>query len=99
MAGIALLAWLRSGTRRRRPRAGLAYLAEFQNLLDNIFDETERIAEIDRIETLIAPVTGDISADLDYVRNRINAHRVLVQAGINSPPTGFSSQPLHFCIF
>ncbi len=81
------------------PAARAAFLAELQNQLDNVFDEAELHAEINRIEALMAPVTGDISALLAPVRAWIDAHRALVQAEINSPPLGFPGQAVHVCDF
>ena len=111
--GPGNLHWFRTGDRLHAeaivPRAALTrriyeddvarseFLAKLQDLLTNTFDEAELHAEINRMEALIAPVTGDISTELDAVRNWIDAHRALVQDEINHPPTGFSDQPVHFC--
>jgi spore coat protein H len=73
------------------------FLTELQRQLDDVFDEAELHAEIDRIEALMFPVTGDISTAINAVQTWIDAHRALVQAEINSPPTGFGGQPVHFC--
>jgi len=81
------------------PSTKALYLAELQNQLDNVWNEAELHAEIDRMEALISPVTGNISADLNQVRSWVDDHRALVQAEINSPPAGFGGQPSHFCFF
>jgi hypothetical protein len=93
------------------PRAALArrlyeiassktqYLAELQNQLDNVFDEAVIHAEINRMETQITPVTGNLTTELNQVRTWVDDHRALVQAEINSPPNGFGGQPNHFCVF
>ncbi|MGE4608197.1 MAG: CotH kinase family protein, partial [Myxococcota bacterium] len=91
------------------PRAALArrlyeiastkalYLAEFQSQLDNIWNETAIHAEIDRMETLITPITGSLTTPLNEVRTFVDTQRAIVQANINSPPLGFAGQPNHFC--
>jgi hypothetical protein len=81
------------------PSTKALYLAELQNQLDNVWNEAELHAEIDRMDALITPVTGNISADLNQVRDWVDDHRALVQAEINSPPAGFGGQPNHFCFF
>ncbi|MFP6638867.1 MAG: CotH kinase family protein, partial [Myxococcota bacterium] len=91
------------------PRAALArrlfempsmqtlYLTELQRQLDDVFDEAELHAEINRIESLIFPYTGDMTALLAPIRTFLDSHRALVQAEINSPPAGFPGQVNHFC--
>jgi len=93
------------------PRAALArrlyeiattksqYLARLQLLMDTVWDETELHAEIDRMETLITPITGSLTSELNPIRSWVNAHYASVQAEIASPPTGFPDQPNHFCFF
>jgi hypothetical protein len=73
------------------------YLAELQRQLDDVFEETEVHAEIDRIEALIFPYTGDLTTQLAPIRTFVDDHRALVQAEISSPPAGFSTQFAHFC--
>ncbi len=93
------------------PRAALArrlyeisttntqYLARLQSLMDDVYDETEIHAEIDRIETLITPVAGSLTSALAPIRTWVDAHRASVNAEIMSPTAGFGGQPTHFCIF
>ncbi len=93
------------------PRAALArrlyeisstntlYLAKLQDLLDNVFSEAEIHAEIDRMETLITPVAGNLTSQLAPIRTWVDDHRALVDAEIASPPAGFGGQPSHFCFF
>ena len=75
------------------------FLTKLQTLLDTVFIEADIHAEIDRIEALIDPVTGDLTTDLAPIRTWVDAHRALVNAEIASPPTGFPGQPNHFCFF
>ncbi len=73
------------------------YLARLQDLLDNVFDEAELLAEIDRMEAQIVPVMGNITTELNKVRTFVNTQRASVQAEINSPPAGFGTQPDDYC--
>jgi hypothetical protein len=75
------------------------YLTRLQSLLDNVFDEAELHAEINRIEAMITPVAGPLTAQLAPIRTWIDSHRAMVQAEINSPPVGFSGRTNHFCYF
>jgi len=91
------------------PRAALAwrlyeiasskadYLTELQRQIDDVFDEAEIHAEINRIEALITPETGNLTAELAPIRTWVDAHRALVNAEISSLPAGFGSQSVHFC--
>jgi hypothetical protein len=79
------------------PSIRAQYLARLQLLMDTVFDETELHAEIDRMQALIAPVTGNINSQINAVRTWIDAHRASVQGEINVPPIGFPGQPIHFC--
>lgn len=93
------------------PRAALArrlyampdtralYLSKLQLLLDTIWNPTAHLAEIDRMQALIEPVTGPLTTQLAPIRTWIDDHRARVQAEINAPPAGFSAQPDHFCYF
>jgi len=76
-----------------------AYRVELQRQLDDVFDEAEVHAEIDRIEALITPVAGNLTSELAPIRAFVDAHRALVQAELNSPPAGFPGQFAHFCFF
>jgi hypothetical protein len=79
------------------PSTKAQYLARLQLLLDTVFDEAELLAEIDRMEAQIVPVMGSITTELNKVRTFVNTHRASVQAEINSPPVGFSTQPDDYC--
>lgn len=74
------------------------YLAELQRQLDDVFDEAEVHAEIDRIEALIFPYSGDLTAQLAPIRTFVDDHRALVQDEIDNPPAGFATQFNHFCV-
>jgi spore coat protein CotH len=74
------------------------FIAKLQTLMDTVFVEAELHAEIDRIEALITPISGDLTAPLTPIRTWIDAHRAAVTAEIASPPPGFGAQPNHFCV-
>ncbi len=73
------------------------YLAELQSQLDNTWDEAAIHTEINRMEALVTPVTGNLATPLNQLRTWVDSHRALVQAELNSPPLGFTAQPGHFC--
>ncbi|MGH9888925.1 MAG: CotH kinase family protein, partial [bacterium] len=58
------------------------FLARVQQLLDTVWSESALQAEINRMQTLLAPYSGDISAQLDPVRTWITGRRAEVQAEI-----------------
>ena len=69
------------------PRAALArrlyempdtkalYLAKLQQKLDTVWNPTAHLAEVDRMQALIQPVTGDLTTQLAPIRQWINDHR------------------------
>jgi len=81
------------------PDTKALYLARLQQLLDTVWNPTAHLAEVDRMQALIQPITGDLSSALAPVRTWINDHRARVQAEINAPPAPFTAQPDHFCFF
>ncbi len=71
------------------PEAQQMYLDEAQRLLDEVWDEQELIAEIDRIEALIEPHLLDPEVALegiDEVRGFVQDRAATYQAIIDSPP-------------
>jgi len=81
------------------PAVRTLYLAKLQHLLDTVWNPTAHLAEIDRMQALIQPVTGDLTTALAPIRTWINDHRARVQAEIDTPTAGFAAQPDHFCFF
>ena len=81
------------------PDTKALYLAKLQQKLDTVWNPTAHLAEIDRMQALIQPVTGDLTTQIAPIRQWINDHRARVQAQINSPPAPFTAQPDHFCFF
>jgi spore coat protein CotH len=81
------------------PDVRALYLARLQLLLDTVWNPSAHLAEIDRMQALIQPYTGDLTSALAPVRTWIADHRARVQAEIAAPPAPFASQPDHFCFF
>jgi spore coat protein H len=79
------------------PTVKADFIARMQWLLDNVFDETEVHAEIDRIEAMITPVAGNLTSELSPIRTWVDDHRAIVQGELDSPPSGFTAQSTHFC--
>lgn len=79
------------------PLARSVFLAELQIQLDNYFDETAVHAEIDRMEALLTPIAGSLTAPLVPIRTWVDAHRAIVQDAIDNPPAAFAGPPIHFC--
>ena len=75
------------------------YLAKPQHLLDTVWNPAAHLAEVDRMQALIQPITGDLTSALAPVRTWIGDHRARVQAEINAPPAPFTAQSDHFCFF
>ena len=81
------------------PDTKTLYLAKLQTLLDTVWDPTATLAEVDRMQALIQPVTGDLTTQLAPIRTWISVHRAHVQAELDAPPAGFTAQPEHFCVW
>jgi spore coat protein CotH len=81
------------------PDTKALYLAKLQGLLNTVWNPTANLAEVDRMQALIQPVTGDLTGALAPIRTWIGDHRAHVQAEINSPPAPFAAQPDHYCFF
>ncbi len=80
------------------------YLAKLQLLLNTVWNPTANLAEVDRMQALIQPVTGDLTSALAPIRTWITDQRAHVQAELNTPlavplAPPFDVQPDHFCVF
>jgi hypothetical protein len=84
------------------------YLAKLQLLLNTVWNPTAHLAEIDRMQALIQPVSGDLTSALAPIRAWVTAQRAHVQDELDHPPTApspnaltppFTTQPDHFCFF
>jgi hypothetical protein len=75
---VSPLVWARGKLTRRLymvPEGAARYQQTLQALFDTVWNETAILAEIDRMEALIRPVTGDLSADIDPIRGFIRDRR------------------------
>ncbi|MFQ5352556.1 MAG: CotH kinase family protein, partial [Candidatus Binatia bacterium] len=75
---LASLLWARGILARRlylMPGGAESYTQRLEQLFDSVWDETAILAEIDRMEALLWPVTGDLSAFIDPVRNFVTGRR------------------------
>lgn len=62
-----------------RPTIPALYQQRMQHLFDTAWNETALLAEIDRMETLIAPYAGNIGASVDAVRTFVSDRRTKFQ--------------------
>jgi hypothetical protein len=78
----ARLAWRLYGLSAVRA----AYQARMQLLFDTIWDETELLAEIDRMEALVTPFAGDISDHTAEISNFVATREARFQAEFAGGP-------------
>ena len=75
------------------------YDFEINNLIATVFDEAALISEIDRMETLISPVAGDLSAAIQDTKDWINGRAAQVASDFASgPPTWESTLGPKLCL-
>ena len=87
----APLVWTRGALASRLyaiPTLANQYRDRLQTLFDSVWNETNLLAEIGRMEALIRPVTGDISGYIDEVRQFITTRRqkFIEDFGTSLPP-------------
>ncbi len=100
---VSPLVWARGKLPRRlylHPDGPGRYTQTLQNLFDSVWDETAILAEIDRMQALIAPVTGDLSAYIEPIRTFVTTRRQkfndeFVTAG---PPAWTEELSNGFCV-
>ncbi|MFQ5665032.1 MAG: CotH kinase family protein [Candidatus Binatia bacterium] len=99
---VAPLRWARGRLARRlylHPETQALYQERMQRLFDTIWDETAILAEIDRMEALIAPVTGDLSAFIDPIRTFVSSRREKFANDFrDGPPPWTEPLPEPFCL-
>jgi hypothetical protein len=62
------------------PSTRYRYVAAMRELLDDVWDETALLAEIDRIEALIQPYAGrDLAVDIQGVRDYVTGRRAAIE--------------------
>jgi hypothetical protein len=69
------------------PETWLFYAAKMLTLLDTVWDESAILAEIDRMQALLAPYTGDLAAPLAGVRSFVSGRRgrIAQELGAGAP--------------
>jgi hypothetical protein len=70
-----------------------------EHLMDDVWSPTANLAEVDRMQALIQPGTGDLTGAIAPIRTFISTHRDRVHYELAAPPAGFAAQPDHFCFF
>jgi hypothetical protein len=76
------------------PEIQAAYETRINELLDDIWDETALLAEIDRMQALIEPVAGDLSEELDETRTWIGDRASHVADDFGGAPPENLGKPL-----
>jgi len=81
------------------PQMRARYLATMQTLLGSVWNETAILAEIDRMEALLAPHAGDLTASTASVRSFVNSQRALLaQELVNGFPEFPPLTIVDFCL-
>ena len=82
------------------PAVQTAYGIRIQELLDEVWDEAALLAEIDRMEALISPVAGDLSAELNETRAWISDRANHIDDDFGASPPAQLGEPLaeRFCL-
>ena len=92
---VSPLIWARSKLPRRlylAPGGADRYEQTLQALFDSVWKETEILAEIDRMQALIAPVTGDLSAQIDPIRTFVSGRRLKFATDFAAGPPPWTEQ-------
>ncbi len=76
------------------PSVRAGYEFRIGELLDDVWDETALLAEIDRMQALIEPVAGDLSAEIDETRAWINDRASHVADDFGGSPPANLGTPL-----
>jgi hypothetical protein len=99
---VAPLVWARGKLARRLymlPQGAAAYQQRLQQLFDTVWNESALLAEIDRMQALIAPVTGDLSAYIDPIRAFVSGRRQkFAQDFASGPPPWTEQLPEPVCL-
>ena len=72
-----------------QPGEWSAYVARMNALLASVWNEPAIHAEIDRMQALLSPYTGDLSAELSSVRTFVDTRRARVSSEIAGPKPTF----------
>jgi hypothetical protein len=74
------------------------YAARMDDLLATVWNEAAILSEIDRMQALIAPDTGDLTAEIDAVRAFVNGRRATVTQALAAPATFPPLSILDYCL-
>ncbi len=81
------------------PDGAELYKQRLQAYFDSVWNETELLAEIDRMAALIAPVTGDISEFIDPVRQFVSGRRQKFADDFGEAPPAWTEELTElFCL-
>jgi hypothetical protein len=93
---VSPLIWARGKLARRlylHADGPARYTQTMQTLFDTVWNETDILAEIDRMQGLIAPVTGDLSASINPIRTFVSGRRQKFQHDfLDSGPPAWTEQ-------
>jgi hypothetical protein len=92
---VSPLVWARGKLARRlylQPQGAVAYQQRLQQLFDTVWNESALLAEIDRMQALIAPVTGDLSTYIDPIRAFVSGRRQKFAEDFASGPPPWTEQ-------
>jgi spore coat protein CotH len=64
------------------PQMRVRYLQEMQALLDTVWEEAAIQGEIDRMQNLLGPYTGDLSEHIQVVRDFVSTQRMRIATAI-----------------
>ena len=78
--------------------AGADYAARMNVLLATVWNEATIHAEIDRMQALLAPYAGDLTAELDALRAFVNGRRATVTQALPAPATFPPLSILDYCL-
>ena len=72
------------------PEMRARYLAQMQQLLSTVWNESTILGEIDRMENLLAPYAGDLANTTTSVRDFVTGQRALIMQALGNDPPVFS---------
>jgi hypothetical protein len=69
------------------------------DMIQNDWDAARYQAELDRMETLLTPVAGDLSAKLAPIRTWIGVRQSIVENALANPPAQTPPPTVHPCVY
>lgn len=81
------------------PEGAERYRQTLAEYFEEVWDETALLAEIDRMEALMAPYTGDISATIAPIRNFVSSRRQKFEQDFGDGPPAWTEELTElFCL-